>query len=454
MSITGFTGGAGTGKTTSLLRELDTYLAVHPLAPGQRVLALTFMHGSRHRLAERLARSSVRRHCECMTLDRFAWDICRRWRSRLRAGGGFVPLDLDAPDYDATCEAAGRLLTAPDVAKWVAARFPVIILDEFQDCAPVRLALAQHLHGSVHMLVAADDFQNLNRTDESPAVAWLRGLDVSEELTTNRRTTDADLVAAAQALRAGIPFPTGVSTSFKLIGAPSAAVAASFISQTMAPTAGKDVVLLSAARPGTSRWVDKVIELVTTKQYGEQRAGPVPIKWETTADSMAESTIAALGIANGNGEIGASAILALPRGLAATQLSRWVEHQRRVLGRTQFGASEVRGQVKRAVQRVRSFGRMPQGGRHAMTIHQAKNREFPVVIVLWPFKVVGDAVLQRRWLYNAITRAKRRAIVIVEDPQKKRLNAPPFAYPSPAPAAPVAEPATSAAPGAAPSLPN
>ena len=431
MSIKGFTGGAGTGKTTSLLRELEAHLGVHPLAPGQRVLALTFMHGSRHRLAERLAKSSARRHFDCITLDRFAWDICRRWRSRLRAGGGFVPLDLDAPDYDATCEAAGRLLAAPDVVKWVAARYPVIVLDEFQDCAPVRLALAQSLHGSVNMFVAADDFQNLNRTDESPGVAWLRELDVSEELTINRRTADADLIAAAQALRAGVPVPTGVSTSFKLIGAPSAAVAASFISQTMAPAAGKDAVLLSAARPGTSTWVDKVIELVTTKQYGKQKAGPVPIKWETTADSIAEKTIAALGIAKGNGRIGASAILSLPRSPLSITLSRWVDRQRRVLGLTEFEAAEVRSQVKRAVHNVRSFGSMPQCGRRVMTIHQAKNREFPVVIVLWPFRVVGDAVLARRWIYNAITRAKRRAIVIVEDPQARRINAPPFAYASP-----------------------
>jgi superfamily I DNA/RNA helicase len=427
VSTKGFTGGAGTGKTTSLLRELDAHLAAHPLATGQRVLALTFMHGSRHRLAERLTKSSARRHYECMTLDRFAWDICRRWRSRLRAGGGFVPLDLDAPDYDATCEAAGRLLASPYVAHWVAARYPVIVLDEFQDCSPVRLALAQYLHGCVKMLVAADDFQNLNRTDESPGVAWLRGLGVSEELTVNRRTADADLIAAAQALRAGTPLVTGANPSFKLISAPSAAVAASFISQTMAPATGKDVVLLSAARPGTSKWVDKIIELVATKQYGKQKAGPVPIKWEMTSDSLAETTIITLGIAEGNGQIGAAALLALPRSPMATHLSRWVEHQRRVLGRTDFRAAEVRSQVKRAVQHIRSFGSVPQAGRRAMTIHQAKNREFPVVIVLWPFRVVGDAVLARRWLYNAITRAKRRAIVIVEDPLKKRLNAPPFA---------------------------
>lgn len=409
------------------------------MAPEQRVLALTFMHGSRHRLADRLTKSSARRHFECMTLDRFAWNICRRWRSRLRAAGGFVPIDLEAPDYDATCEAAGRLLLAPEVAKWVAARYPVIVLDEFQDCAPVRLALAQRLYGSVKMLVAADDFQNLNLTDESPAVVWLRGLDASEELTINRRTTDADLIAAAHALRAGTPLSAGVSSSFKLIGAPSAAVAASFISQTIAPAAGKDAVLLSAARPGTSAWIDKVLELVTTKQYGKQKAGPVPIKWETTADSIGETAIATLGIADRNGEIGAATILALPRSPIATPLSRWVEHQRRVLGRTEFGASEVRAQVKRAVQHIRSLGLTPQGGRRAMTIHQAKNREFPVVIVLWPFRVVGDPVLARRWLYNAITRAKRRAIVIVEDPKKQRLTAPPFAYPSLAGAAEAAK---------------
>ncbi len=420
-------GGAGTGKTTSLLRELENHLAANPLTPGQRVLALTFMHGSRHRLAERLAKSSARRHCECMTLDRFAWEISRRWRSRLRAGGGLLPLDLEAPDYDATCEAAGKLLAVPDVAQWIAACYPVIVLDEFQDCSPVRLALAQSLHGRVTMLIAADDFQNLNLTDECPAVAWLRSLNVCEELTVNRRTANADLIAAAQALRAGAPLPPGANQSLKLISAPSPAVAASFISQTIAPASGKDVVLLSATRSGSSKWVGTVIELVMTKQYGQQKAGPVPIKWESTADSLAETTMAALGIADGNGQTGAAAILALPRSPVATQLNRWVEHQRRVMGRAEFGAGEVRFQVKRAVQHVRSYGTLPKSGRSAMTIHQAKNREFPVVILLWPFQVVGDPALARRWLYNAITRAKRRAIVIVQDPKKKRLSAPPFA---------------------------
>ncbi|GAB1488484.1 hypothetical protein MASR2M8_09290 [Opitutaceae bacterium] len=437
MNTKGFTGGAGTGKTFSLLRELNAHLAAHPLEPGQSVLALTFMHGSRHRLAERLAQSAARRHYECLTLDRFAWDLCRRWRSRLRASGGFVPLDMDAPDYDGTCEVAGRLLACNDVAGWVATRYPIIVLDEFQDCAPVRLALARYFHGRVKLLVAADDFQNLASTEESPAVGWLRELGVCEELTVNRRTSDADLIAAAKALRAGAPLVAGANPSFKLISAPAAHVAASFISQTMAPAGSNDVVLISAAKPGTSPWVDKIVELVSTKQYGKQKAGPVPIRWEMTAGGLADATIAHLGIADGDAAVGAAEIRALPRTAVASHLKRWTDGQRRLLGRTEFGAAEVRGQIKRIVQHLRSFGSMPHSGRRAMTIHQAKNREFPVVIVLWPFQVVGEPMLARRWLYNAITRAKRRAIVIVEDPQKKRLSAPPFAYPAPAPAVPV-----------------
>ena len=68
-----------------------------------------------------------------------------------------------------------------------------------------------------------------------------------------------------------------------------------------------------------------------------------------------------------------------------------------------------------------------------MTVPQAKNREFEDVIVLWPIAVPKDQEWQRRQLYNAITRAKSRVLVIVQDPNPKddsRLGAPPFEYPS------------------------
>ena len=59
-----------------------------------------------------------------------------------------------------------------------------------------------------------------------------------------------------------------------------------------------------------------------------------------------------------------------------------------------------------------------------MTIHQAKNREFDHVIVLWPYQVTADPEAARRLLYNAITRARRRALVVVQNPD--RLQHPPF----------------------------
>ena len=59
-----------------------------------------------------------------------------------------------------------------------------------------------------------------------------------------------------------------------------------------------------------------------------------------------------------------------------------------------------------------------------MTVHQAKNREFDSVIILWPYEVAGTADRQRRLLYNAVTRAKRQVLVIVQNPA--RLCQPPF----------------------------
>ena len=61
-----------------------------------------------------------------------------------------------------------------------------------------------------------------------------------------------------------------------------------------------------------------------------------------------------------------------------------------------------------------------------MTIHQAKNREFDSVIVVWPLEIPAGADRRRRLLYNAVTRARRQAIVIVQDPKGDVMGIPPF----------------------------
>jgi superfamily I DNA/RNA helicase len=47
-------------------------------------------------------------------------------------------------------------------------------------------------------------------------------------------------------------------------------------------------------------------------------------------------------------------------------------------------------------------------------VHQAKNREFDTVVVIWPYTVAQDDEGKRRLLYNAITRAKKQCTVIVQ----------------------------------------
>jgi superfamily I DNA/RNA helicase len=59
-----------------------------------------------------------------------------------------------------------------------------------------------------------------------------------------------------------------------------------------------------------------------------------------------------------------------------------------------------------------------------MSIHQAKNREFDRVVVLWPYEVSGSDERKRRLAYNAITRARHEAHVIVQS--EGRVKQPPF----------------------------
>ena len=68
MSLIGIEGAAGTGKTYRLMELVADSLGTSPLAEGQRILALTFMHGSRRRLSERLrAVAGLNSRFDCLT---------------------------------------------------------------------------------------------------------------------------------------------------------------------------------------------------------------------------------------------------------------------------------------------------------------------------------------------------------------------------------------------------
>ena len=86
MLFQGFEGPAGTGKTHQLIAAASAHCGAWshacPLLPHHRVLGLTFMHGSRRRLLERSSSPGPLQGLHaCMTIDSFATDIVRRWRT-------------------------------------------------------------------------------------------------------------------------------------------------------------------------------------------------------------------------------------------------------------------------------------------------------------------------------------------------------------------------------------
>ncbi|CUI04194.1 hypothetical protein BN2497_3165 [Janthinobacterium sp. CG23_2] len=408
MNIHFFSGGAGCGKTHRLMSTLTEVLNASPLREGQQVLALTFMHGSRRRLEERLAGiRPLNRKYECVVLDSFAAKIVRRWRTLLAAHGIEQP---EAKAYDDVCEAASTLLSHEFVAKWVAATFPIVIVDEAQDLGHARLRIVQNLAKHVRLLVAADEFQCLDeRLRPNPTVDWLNATCKGNELLLPKRTSVAQLLNAASAVRRGLsPASDG---AFKIFSTPNAGLAGSFVSNAIAWGRGRTIAVITTT---ANKFATDVVTWVGTKT-NKKGNGPYQIRWERSEDKAASEYIATAAL----GEImTATEVLnvTMTGGDVRIQkdISVWLDKQRRTRGRVEFSQEEVTEVIGRSFT-ARKNGRASGNQLHvAMTVHGAKNREFDQVVVLWPAATGGDDEQKRRLLYNAITRAKIQCMVLVQ----------------------------------------
>ena len=246
-------GPAGTGKTTRLFRELRRVLRECPLADDQRVLALTKMHGSRRRMDGQLRATSVLRgRYRCSTADSLAWSIVRRWRTLARKKSRE---ELVEENYEQVCSLAGDLLADTTVSRWLIRAFPIVAVDEFQDCKGGQLAMMSSLSNWATCIVAADDFQDLEDTETNPAVAWARINGMSESLSVIRRTSASGLLRASRALREGRGVPDN-GGGFTVLGAPNHNVGASFVSNNLTwwkACAGLVVLILD--RPSIAAFV-------------------------------------------------------------------------------------------------------------------------------------------------------------------------------------------------------
>ena len=411
MTVRAVEGGAGCGKTFRLMEMLTETLVAHPLMEGQRVLALTFMHGARRRLADRLrAVPGLLGRVECCTVDSFAWRIYRRWRGLAAALG--IPAQSEG-EFDAVCDAAGMLLEHAQVRSWTAASFPIVLVDEGQDLRPQRLRMLVALSTATRTLIAADEFQCLDQTlRPNPLVAWMQGATEPETLVQVRRTNMGGLLAAATAIRGGEAPVNGQGFRVLQPGV-SVPLAATLLANAIAWRQGGNVAVITPALQGG--FAQNVVARVGQGPCGQQGNGPYSIHWEGTDRDETQVIIDGLQLGpNSPGMAALAALRALPPSGPVRAAIMWVENQIHALGRVEFGRADIEAVIARKVALRRQHGGNSTHQFTALTVQQAKNREFDGVVVVWPYQVGGDVEHKRRLLYNAVTRAKRWCNVIVQ----------------------------------------
>lgn len=430
MTLLFIRGPAGSGKTTRLVIDVRARIAAAPLEPHQRVLALTRMHGSRRRMQSKLTGSEgVGARVDVVTMDSFALSLVRRWRSRLRNRG--VELHSKTT-FEAIAQHAASLLADEVPRAWLSSTFPIVVVDELQDCTSGHLEMLKGIVAACECFAAADEFQDLRGDAVCAAVEWAAGAGTLVDLSKVLRTNVAGLLSAAWAIRGrGSVESTG---GFRILTAPTHHIAASFVANNLLWwSSATEIAIITPTGPSSSRFIANVFERLAAKAFVEKRSqvthGPYDIPWERAHLVEERDALERLGL----NDMSAATVDGMELARLATshlpELAGWLDKQRRIAGRTTFDAATIREALGRllALRRAFSVGRI-RNRVTAMTVDQAKNREFHSVIILWPVELGGNEESVRRRLYNAVTRAKRQAVVIVQDPKplNSRVAKPPF----------------------------
>ncbi len=408
-------GPAGAGKTRRLIELVTETMAVTPLAAHGAVLGLTFMHGSRRRMHARISTIiKARSGFYCTTFDSFAQSILERWSPLARSvRSERIP---EALDFNRTCLFAAELMERNEVCSWIAARFPLVIVDEAQDLDENRLRMLQALSQNATLLAAADEFQDLNGTCPNDAVTWLRANSDIETLSTIHRTKCQALLEASLATREGRMPQTGKGFAIECV--PTANLAAWHVALAIRKAADDTVAVLS---PSNAPFTKAVLERVAESPIGKKfRIGPYSVFWEKRDDEEAEDLLQQLSLPN---EFSIEQLLGALRAgsIYHEQVASWVRKLMLYGGIRMLTIEMVSEKIKELVHSRRSFNSCDERKIAAMTIHQSKNREFGCVVLLWP--LLGSRwtmVQQRRLLYSGITRAKRSCVIVAHEPKNAR----------------------------------
>lgn len=435
-TITLVTGQAGTGKTTWLMNKVKTLAPGHVADEYGQVLAITRMHGARRRLETKLRESCPDIRVSVRTIDAFALSILNRWRTALgydlpiSAASGdadFLPslFGVEAGFRQILREATG-LLDRQTVARLLAKTYPLIVIDEFQDCHGDLLNFVKALSRSSSMLLAADDFQLLDtNVNGCPALAWVReraanGEADLHELALCHRTTNNGILAAARHLRENT---ASTQRTIPVI-----------CCQAHGPAAWKIIHALFLA-PAACRWKGTTAIICPTRdaflgdvlssctsQLQKKNLHPVNWRGESNAEEQKQNLLDALQLSASSHDSDDDWVA--PQDLAnpvCRSVCDRIMRLTRLRGLTSIPTSLVARQADKVLHEHRAY-LPPATTRVVTTVHGAKNREFDNVFVLWPYSIPADTELQRRWLYNAITRSRSNCMLLVRGDENRARN--------------------------------
>jgi superfamily I DNA/RNA helicase len=441
MTLDFFEGAAGTGKTHNLVSRACELVQQGILGDDRFALALTFMNGARRRLQLRLVESPhFRRRFECQTFDVFARSLALRRRSLLSNNSRVLERAATLGEFEGPCFLASTLLEIPAVQRWVAATFPLVLVDEAQDLDPYRMHILRGLSASCSIVVAADAFQCLAQgMDVAAVMGWLEQAGQTHRLTQPMRTSQSGLLSAAHSVRNGQDIrasltksptaknPTWTAAGFRLLQthASSSGLLAWTIANEISQRSGQTVILTPDSGHALLRAALEAIQTRAWTRASGQTFGPYSCAWEARDDHTAASLLSDIQLPAIATYADFCTILAskVSKAPVARALAR-MDRLRRVRGQSKFTSETVIALVDEAARDQARFGYASERSNLVMTIHRAKNREFKNVIVLWPYSATGSSTQLRRLLYNGITRAITHCTVIVLG--KGRLDAPPF----------------------------
>lgn len=355
----------------------------------------------------------MRRNFQCSTIDGFASRLRKRWASR-------APIPNRSEDFDEVCDHAIALLRNENVVEWVAKSFPVVLIDEIQDLDERRLEIIKLLETKTKMYAAGDDFQRLD-DDGGPnqACAWLLESHDCTELVEPRRTEVEELLVAADSVRQGrAPVSNRL---FRIESTPNPPLAGTWLANDIGWNgANRTIAVLT---PTYGVFAQRVLGWVAQNETTRHN-GPYQLAVQRSNSDELQTVV-------GDGEFPenmtdeqiAEAVHDHPRYIKRG-MGQWLEKQRRLFGKRVFSSADYMTQLEKLVGNRSIYASRKR--KQAMTIHRAKNQEFDNVILLWPAAVQNDGLYKRRLLYNAITRAKERCLVLVQ--ARRSLNDVPFRY--------------------------